>query len=93
MITSNDITIHSLFSLPCQALKYMGYTITPQQQKEMQASLDTDESGRVIFIEFVKLAQEMFAFKLEGSHFETNIMLALTQKEEMDIPPMPRKVR
>ena len=76
-----------------QALKYMGYNITPQQQKEMHSSLDIDESGRVVFMEFVELAQKMFAFKLEGSHLETNLMLALTHKEELDIPPMPRKVR
>lgn len=75
-----------------QALKYMGYNITPQQQKQMRSSLDIDESGKVIFIEFVKLAQEMFAFKLEDSHLETNLMLALTHKEDLDMPPMPRKV-
>ena len=71
----------------------MGYSVTPQQQKDMHASLDIDENGRVIFNEFVKLAQEMFAFKLEGSHLETNLMLALTHKEDMDIPPVTRKVR
>lgn len=70
----------------------MGYTINPQQQKEIHLSLDIDESGRVVFMEFVKLAQEMFAFKLDDSRLETNLMLALTHKEDMDMPPMPRKV-
>lgn len=70
----------------------MGYNITPQQQKQMHSSLDIDESGRVVFIEFVKLAQDMFAFKLDDSHLETNLMLALTHKEDLDMPPMPRKV-
>lgn len=70
----------------------MGYTITSQQQKEMHASLDIDENGRVVFIEFVKLAQDMFAFKLDESRLETNLMLALTQKEDLDMPPMPTKV-
>lgn len=71
----------------------MGYSITPQQQKEMRLSLDIDEGGRVVFIEFVKLAQEMFAFKLDETHLETNLMLALSHKEDMEMPPMPRKVR
>lgn len=70
----------------------MGYTITPQQQKEMRVSLDVDENGRVVFIEFVKLAQDMFAFKLDESRLESNLMLALTQKEDLDMPPMPTKV-
>lgn len=70
----------------------MGYTITPQQQKEMRSSLDVDENGRVVFIEFTKLAKEMFAFKLDESHLETNLMLALTQKEDFEMPPMPTKV-
>ena len=76
-----------------QALKYMGYSMTPQQQKKMRSSLDVDESGRVVFMEFVKLAQEMFAFKLEDAHLEANLMLALTQKEDLDMPPLPKKVR
>jgi hypothetical protein len=68
----------------------MGYTITPQQQKEMQKVLDVDENGKVIFAEFVKLAQEMFAFKLEeGSHY---LIEALTHREDLEMPPMPRKV-
>lgn len=75
-----------------QALKYMGYNMTPQQQKQMRSSLEIDESGKVVFIEFVKLAQEMFAFKLEDSHLETNLMLALTHKDDLDMPPMPKKV-
>ena len=75
-----------------QALKYMGYNITPQQQKEMHDALDIDESGRVVFIDFVKLAQRMFAFKLEGSHLETHLMEALTHKEDLEMPPMPKKV-
>ena len=70
----------------------MGYEITPQQQKQMRSSLDVDESGRVVFSEFVKLAQDMFAFKLEDSHLETNLMLALTHKDDLEMPPMPRKV-
>ena len=44
-------------------------------------------------MEFVKLAQEMFAFKLEDAHLEANLMLALTQKEDLDMPPLPKKVR
>lgn len=68
----------------------MGYSISPQQQKEMQRSLDIDEKGRVVFMEFVKLAQDMFAFKLDESLLETNLMLALTHKEDLDMPPMPK---
>ena len=83
----------NLHALTAQALKYMGYTITPQQQKEMRVSLDVDENGRVVFNEFVKLAQDMFSFKLDESHLESNLMLALTQKEDLDMPPMPTKVR
>lgn len=71
----------------------MGYNITPQQQKEMHESLEIDQSGRVVFNDFVKLAQRMFAFKLEDSHLETNLMMALTHKDDLDMPPMPRKVR
>lgn len=70
----------------------MGYIISPQQQKQMHSSLDIDDSGRVVFIDFVKLAQEMFAFKLDNSHLETNLMLALTHKEDLEMPPMPKKV-
>lgn len=70
----------------------MGYNITPQQQKQMRASLDIDESGRVVFMEFTKLAQDMFAFKLDDAHLETNLMLALSHKEDLEMPPMPRKV-
>ncbi len=74
-----------------QALKYMGNNITSEQQKKMHASLDIDDNGKVIFIEFVKLAQEMFSFKLD-SHLENNLMLALIQKDDVDMPSLPRKV-
>ena len=70
----------------------MGYDITPQQQQEMRRSLDMDEQGKVVFQDFVRLAQEMFSFKLDESRLETNLMLALTQKEDFEMPPMPRKV-
>lgn len=69
----------------------MGYNMTPQQQKHMHSSLDIDENGKVVFTEFVKLAQEMFAFKLEDS-LQADLMLALTRKEDLDMPPMPKKV-
>ena len=43
-------------------------------------------------MEFVKLAQEMFAFRLEDSHLEANLMYALTQKDGLEMPSIPKKV-
>lgn len=70
----------------------MGYTMTPQQQQQIHSTLDIDERGKVVFMDFVKLAQEMFAFKLDKAKLETNLMMALTQRDDTEIPP-PKKVR
>ena len=70
----------------------MGYIITHQQQKQIRASLDISEDGRVVFAEFVNLAKELFAFKLDDAHLEANLVYALTQKDGLDMPVLPRKV-
>ena len=75
-----------------QALNYMGHTLSPQQQQKIHSSLDVDEQGKVVFLEFVKLAQEMFAFHLEDSHLEETLVFALTQKDSLEMPPIPKKV-
>ena len=71
----------------------MGYTLTPSQRKEIHAALNIDKNGKVVFSEFVQLAQDMFSFKLENAHLEAGLVFALTQKESMDLPPYPKKVR
>ena len=81
-----------IYLSPPQALKYMGHNITPQKQKELHLSLDIDGNGKVMFKEFAKVACEMFALKLDNPRLETNLMLALTQKDYMDMPFIPRKV-
>ena len=73
-----------------QALKFMGHTLTPEQKETVHTKLDIDKNGKVVFSEFVQLAQEMFAFKLESSHLEAGLVLALTQKE--DSTAYPKKV-
>ena len=73
-----------------QALKYMGHNITPRQQEIIRSSLDVDDKGKVIFFEFVKLAKDMFAFKLDDSRLESNLMLALNH--DLEIEPIQRKV-
>ena len=70
----------------------MGHSLTLQQQQKIHSSLDVDEQGKVVFLEFVKLAQEMFAFHLEDSHLEENLVFALTQKDSLEMPPIPKKV-
>ena len=70
----------------------MGYKMTPEQQKQLHETLDIDEEGKVVFADFVKLAQDMFAFTLEDAHMEANLVMALMQKDSMDIPAMPTKV-
>ena len=70
----------------------MGHTLTPEQKETVHTKLDVDANGKVIFSEFVRLAQDMFAFKMESSRLEAGLVLALTQKETMDLPPYPRKV-
>ena len=70
----------------------MGYIITHQQQKQIRASLDISEDGRVVFAEFVNLAKELFAFTLDDAHLEANLVYALTQKDGLDMPLLPRKV-
>jgi len=70
----------------------MGHILTTEQQQKIHSSLDVDEQGKVVFVEFVKLAQEMFAFRLEDSHLEANLMYALTQKDSLEMPPIPKKV-
>ena len=75
-----------------QALSYMGYIITPQQKEKIHSNIDIDGEGRVMFLEFVKLAKEMFAFRLDDTHLEANLVYALTQKDNLDIPVFPKKV-
>ena len=70
----------------------MGKVLTPQQKELVNTKLDVDSNGKVVFSEFVQLAQEMFAFKMESSHLEAGLVLALTQKEGLELPPYPRKV-
>ena len=70
----------------------MGYMMSPQQKEQIHSTLDIDAKGRVVFVEFVKLAQEMFAFHLDDPHLEANLVYALTQKESSDMPALPRKV-
>ena len=66
--------------------------MTPDQQKHMRSSLDVDRQGKVVFSNFVKMAQEMFAFRLDDQKVQTKFMLALTDKMDMAMPPMPKKV-
>ena len=75
-----------------KALKFMGKVLTLQQKELVNTKLDVDLNGKVVFSEFVQLAQEMFAFKMESSHLEAGLVLALTQKEGLELPPYPRKV-
>ena len=75
-----------------QALKFMGTTLTPEQGTTIHTKLDVDKNGKVIFSDFVNLAREMFAFKMESGNLEAGLVLALTQKENMDLPSYPRKV-
>jgi len=75
-----------------QALSYMGYNISLAHQEQIRARLDISEDGRVVFADFVNLAKELFAFKLDDAHLEANLVYALTQKDSLDMPPMPRKV-
>ena len=70
----------------------MGKVLTPSQKELVHEKLDVDASGKVVFSEFVQLAQEMFAFKMESANLEAGLMLALTQKDSLDLPPYPRKV-
>ena len=70
----------------------MGKTLTPQQKDMVHTKLDVDANGKVVFSEFVQLAQEMFAFKMEGSHLEAGLVLALTQKDDLEPPPYRHKV-
>jgi hypothetical protein len=73
------------------ALKFMGHKLTAEQNDTVYTTLHIDEDGKVVFSEFVKLAQDMFAFKLESSHLEAGLMLALTQKESLELPAYPKK--
>ena len=70
----------------------MGHKLTAEQKETVYTTLDIDKDGKVVFSEFVKLAQDMFAFRLETSHLEAGLMLALTQKESLELPAYPRKV-
>ena len=70
----------------------MGYILTPEQKQRFHSALDINEEGRVVFAEFVKLAQEMFQFQLDDSHLEANLVMALTQKEGLELPAIPQTV-
>ena len=75
-----------------QALSYMGYLITTQQKDQIHSSLDIDGEGRVVFLDFVQLAKEMFAFRLDDARLEASLVYALTQKDSLDMPSFPKKV-
>ncbi len=77
---------------PPQALNYMGYMIGSEQQDEIRQRLDVGEDGRVVFADFVTLARELFAFKLDDTRLEANLMYALTQKDTMELPALAKKV-
>ena len=70
----------------------MGHKLTAEQKETVYTTLDIDKDGKVVFSEFVKLVQDMFAFRLESSHLEAGLMLALTQKESLELPAYPGKV-
>lgn len=71
----------------------MGYMITTQQKQQIHSSLDIDGEGRVVFLDFVQLAKEMFAFRLDDARLEANLVYALTQRDTNDIPSFPKKVK
>ncbi len=75
-----------------QALNYMGHMMTGQQQEEMRERLDIGEDGRVVFADFVTLARELFAFQLDDARLEASLAYALTQKDSLEVPSLPRKV-
>ena len=66
--------------------------MTPEQQKHIRSSLVVDQHGKVIFAEFVKLAQDMFAFRLDDTRVQTKFMLALADRSDSAMPPFPKKV-
>ena len=68
----------------------MGYTVTPEQSQLMRSSLDIDDRGKVVFLDFVKFARDIFAFRLEETNIEANLVYALTQKEDINMPLYPR---
>ena len=70
----------------------MGYDITPQQKQSIRLTLNIDGEGRVVFLEFVKLAKEMFAFRLDDAQLETSLVYALTRKDSLELPIFPKKV-
>ena len=71
----------------------MGYLVTSQQKEQIYSSLDIDGEGRVVFLDFVQLAKEMFAFRLDDARLEASLVYALTQKDSLDMPSFPKKVR
>ncbi len=70
----------------------MGHIVTREQKQKMHSTLDIDEEGKVVFAEFVQLARELFQFRLDDTHLEANLVMALTQKEGLEMPAMPTKV-
>ena len=75
-----------------QALSYMGYLVTSEQKEQIYSTLDIDGEGRVVFLDFVQLAKEMFAFRLDDARLEASLVYALTQKDSLDMPSFPKKV-
>lgn len=75
-----------------QALSYMGYDITPQQKQKIRSSIDIDGEGRVVFLEFVGVAKEMFAFRLDDARLEASLVYALTRKDSLELPNFQKKV-
>lgn len=70
----------------------MGYKITPEQQRRIRTTLDINEQGKVVFADFVQLIKEMFPFQMDNSRLETTLVMALTQKDSMDMPAVSKKV-
>ena len=86
------ILLLSMPDLYSQALSYMGYDITPQQKQKIRSGIDIDGEGRVVFLEFVGVAKEMFAFRLDDARLEASLVYALTRKDSLELPNFQKKV-
>ncbi|PFX33455.1 Syntaxin-binding protein 4 [Stylophora pistillata] len=52
-------------SSPSPALRYLGYTPTEDQQRELRQRLPTDQHGLVSYGDFVNVARQVFDFQLK----------------------------
>ena len=89
---------HSLFpqthACASQGLRYTGHSLAHKQQQEMRDRLDIDDEGRVVFVEFIDVAREMFAFNLDEKMFEPGSLfsLALSPKDNIEPPIFSKRV-